>query len=149
MRNLAIFDPTDEFNFLQDRINRIFDESLRFPRRYSESVSTGVWSPTVDVHETDENYELVADLPGMKKQDINIDIRANVLTLSGERKHEDRKENENEVRVERSFGKFVRSFTLPQNVDSENIKASYKDGVLRLTLPKREEARPKQIKIES
>ncbi len=150
MRSLAVFDPAEEFNYIQTQINKLFDEAFRLPtRRYAEMWVGESWGPAVDIYETDDSYILEADLPGMKKEDIHIDVRANVLTLSGERKQEQKVEEDNKIRIERNYGKFVRSFTLPQNVDADHIKASYKDGVLRVILPKTEEARPKQIKIES
>lgn len=149
MRNLAVFDPTDEFNYLREQINRMFNETMRFPSRGTSALNSESWGPSVDIHENPDNYQIEADLPGMKKEDINIDLQGNVLTLSGERKHEAESSAGDDVRVERRYGKFIRSFTLPQNVDPENIKASYNDGVLRLLLPKKEEARPKQIKVES
>lgn len=149
MRNLALFDPTDEFNYLQEQINRMFNESMRLSPGSTSALNADNWGPSVDIHENPESYEIEADLPGMKKEDINIDLQGNVLTLSGERKHESESSAGDEVRIERRYGRFLRSFTLPQNVDPESIKANYQNGVLKLVLPKKEEARPKQIKVES
>jgi len=94
------------------------------------------------------SFVVKADLPGVNKDDIQIDLKDNTLTLKGEKKFENKVSKDNYIRVERSYGTFVRSFTLPQNVDAEKIKATYKDGVLELTLPKKEEAKPKQIKVD-
>lgn len=149
MRYPAIFNHDDDFNFLQEQIKRMFDKSLGFSGSSPNALSEQAWGPVVDICETDENYQLEADLPGMNKDDINIDLQGNVLTLSGERKHEERTSDEGLVRTERRYGKFVRSFTLPQNVDPSGIKANYNNGVLKLVLPKSEESKPKQIKVES
>lgn len=149
MRNLAIFDPREDFNYLQEQINRMFDETMNFPYRSRNVLNTRQWGPSVDIHENADSYQIEADLPGMRKEDISIDLQDNVLTISGERKQESEASGQEDVRVERRYGKFVRSFTLPPNVDPDNIKASYQNGVLKLQLPKREEAKPKQIKVES
>ncbi len=148
-RGLRIFDPWRDFGTLQERINRIFDETMRalYPQE-GEELERGTWIPAVDIHETEDNYVVKADLPGMKKEDIQIDLKDSTLTIRGEKKFEEKVSKDNYIRTERAYGTFVRSFTLPNNVDAEKIKASYKDGVLELTLPKKEEAKPKQIKVE-
>jgi HSP20 family protein len=108
----------------------------------------GSWAPSLDVVETEESYKLRADLPGLKKEDIQIDVKDNTLTIKGEKKLEGRVAKDDYVRVEREYGTFSRSFTLSDNINPENIKANYKDGVVEVTLPKREESKPKQIKVE-
>ena len=113
-----------------------------------EATDEASWSPKVDIYETENSYVLNAELPGLKKKEIKIDLNDNTLTLNGEKKFEDKVEKENYVRVERSYGSFTRSFVLSDNVNAENITASYKDGVLKVTLPKKEEAKPKEIKVE-
>ena len=114
----------------------------------SGSPEAGTWHPAVDVYETEDSYVLKADLPGVSKEDIKIDVNNNALTIKGEKKFEEKTEKENYMRVERSYGSFTRTFTLSEKVDSGNIKAAYKDGVLEVTLPKKEEAKPKEIKVE-
>src|SRR3989337_75350 len=104
--------------------------------------------PAVDIYETNDSFVVSADLPGLNKDEIQIDLKDNTLTLKGEKKFEEKVSKDNYIRVERAYGSFVRSFTLPQNVDPEKIKAEYKEGVLEITIPKKEEAKPKQIKVE-
>jgi HSP20 family protein len=106
-----------------------------------------VWAPSVDVAESEKQYEIVAEVPGLKKEDIKISFENGLLTLSGERKQETGEKERNYHRIERSYGKFERSFRLPEEVDSEAIKANYKNGVLKLEIPKTEKALPKQIAI--
>ncbi len=107
-----------------------------------------VWTPRVDVKETKDAYELLADLPGLDKKDIKISLQDNVLTLQGERREETKEEEENRYYYERQYGAFTRSFRLPEKVDEKNIQAEYKDGVLKITLRKSEEAKAKQIEIK-
>ncbi|HPG39739.1 MAG TPA: Hsp20/alpha crystallin family protein [bacterium] len=107
-----------------------------------------VWNPRIDVKETKDAYEVMADLPGLKKEDIEVSLHENVLTLKGERKQEEKKEGENEYYMERTYGSFYRSFEIPAKVKAEDINATYKDGVLRLTLPKAEEVKPREIQIK-
>lgn len=106
------------------------------------------WRPSVDVFENEGGYVLKADLPGMNKEDIKIDVNDGTLTIKGEKKLEEKNEKDNYVRVERSYGSFTRSFTLTEDVDTENIQAAYKDGVLEITLTKKEEAKPKEIQVQ-
>lgn len=108
----------------------------------------GTWHPSVDISENENAFVLKAELPGVNREDINIDINNKTLTLKGEKKFEEKTEKENYVRVERSYGSFSRTFALSDKVDTENVKASYKDGVLEVTLPKKEEAKPREIKVE-
>jgi HSP20 family protein len=108
----------------------------------------GMWAPAVDLKETDQAYILKADLPGMKKEDITVSVEEDVVTLKGERKHEEKKEEEGYHRVERRYGSFQRSFRIPGGVDTVKVAATYNDGVLELTLPKREEVKPKRIEVK-
>lgn len=149
MVRLMVRDPWRDFGTLQDRVNKMFDQTVRtlYPET-EEELERGTWAPAVDIHETEDSFVVKADLPGVNKDDIQIDLNDNTITFKGERKFENKVSKDNYIRVERSYGTFVRSFTLPQNVDAEKIKAAYKDGVLELTLPKKEEAKPKQIKVE-
>jgi len=145
------WEPFRDLLTLQDRMNRVFDESLRGAPRGNPSEDDwalgGSWAPSVDIYEQDGNIVLKAELPGIDAKDVDIRLEDNVLTLRGERKLDNEVKRENYHRVERSYGSFSRSFTLPTVVDQEKIKADYRDGVLRVTLPKREEAKPKQISI--
>ena len=134
---------------LRERMNRLFEESARgLGRGQEEDWVMGAWAPAVDIYEKGTDVVLKAELPGLDPKDVDIRIENNVLTLKGERKIEDEIKQENYHRVERSYGSFTRSFTLPSTVDTTNVKADYKDGVLRITLPKREEAKPKQIQVD-
>ena len=148
---LAVWDTWQEFDSLQRRITRMFEETMRAlsPVVGGEELARGVCSQAVDIYETGESFVIRADLPGVSKDDIHIAVKDNVLTLRGEKKFEEKVSRDNYIRIERSYGSFVRSFTLPQNVDLDRIKAHYKDGVLEVTIPKKEEAKPKQIKVEA
>jgi HSP20 family protein len=130
-------------------MNRLFDESFRGIGRGTndEDWSLGAWAPAVDIYEQDGNIVLKAELPGVDPKDFDVRVENNILTLRGERKLDEEVTKESYHRVERSYGTFTRSFTLPNVVDTDKIKAEYNDGILRLTLPKREEAKPKQISI--
>ena len=138
---LKVWEPFRSFKPYYGDFERWFDDAPGRPEN-------GTWRPSVDVYETEGSYVLKADLPGMKKEDIKLDVNDGVLTIQGEKKLEEKTENDNYVRMERSYGSFTRSFTLTDNVDTENIQAAYKDGVLEITLSKKEEAKPKEINIE-
>ena len=128
-------------------MNRLF--SSTFSRGDDNELMRGAWSPQVDIFENKDQIVLEAELPGMKPEDVEISIENNVLTLHGERKFEKKDEGDNFHRVERSYGSFTRSFTLPPTVSSENAQAEFENGVLRLTLAKREEAKPRRIEIKA
>lgn len=134
----------NELGGIQQEMNRLFDEF--FGESHQELVE-GTWLPAVDVSETGAEIVVKAELPGMSKDDIELNLQDNVLTVKGEKKQEKKEEKENYHRVERSYGSFSRSFTLPADVDQENVQANFKDGVLMITLPKVEEAKQKKIKI--
>ena len=137
--------PFRELNSLQERMNRLFEDFLG-ERNQLEGSATG-WAPAVDICEDSEKVVLKADLPGIDEKDISLDVDGNRLTLKGERRMEKETQEENYHRVERAYGQFVRAFTLPNTVDVENIKASFKNGVLEVSLPKKEEIKPKHISI--
>jgi HSP20 family protein len=143
------WEPFRDLVSIQDRMNRLFDESFRGINRGAseEDWSLGAWAPAVDIYEKDGNIVLKAELPGVDPKDVDVRVENNVLTLRGERKFDEEVQKDSYHRVERSYGLFTRSFTLPNVVDTEKIKAEYKDGVLRMTLPKKDEAKPKQISI--
>jgi HSP20 family protein len=131
---------------IQGEMNRLFDWA--FGRRGDEGMLESDWAPAVDVFEENDRYHVHVDLPGLKRDDIDVTVQGDVLTVSGEKKRESETKGEDYYRCERYYGKFSRSLTLPTSVDSTKIEAKYKDGVLELSIPKTEQARPKQIKIE-
>jgi len=141
------WEPFRDLLSLQDRMNRMFDESYRGRGASDDWALGGSWAPAVDIYEHEGNIVLTAELPGVDPQDVDIRVENNVLTLRGERKWSQDVQRESYHRVERAYGGFTRSFTLPNVVDTEKIKADFKDGMLKLVLPKREEAKPKQISI--
>jgi HSP20 family protein len=145
--NVVKYDPFRDLRSLQDEMNRLF--SGTFSRGSQDEVLRGAWSPSVDIFENKNEIVLEAELPGMTADDVNISIENNVLTLHGERRFEKKDESDNFHRVERSYGSFTRSFTLPPTVSSENANAEFQNGVLRLTLAKREEAKPHRIEIKA
>ena len=140
------WDPFRGVGTLPDRMNRLFDDAGR-GWRSDEPAATTSWSPSVDIFETEGEIVVKAELPGMDRKDITLHLESNVLTLRGERKFEKETKDENYHRIERSYGNFSRSFSIPATVDEEKIRADYKDGVLKIILPKKEQAKPKQIKI--
>src|SRR5262245_19004346 len=147
---LVRWDPFRDLFSLQERMNKLFDESYRgISRTGSEDdwALGGSWAPVVDIYEQGGDIVLKAELPGVDPKDTDIRVENNTLTLRGERKLDNEIKRESYHRVERAYGTFSRSFTLPSVVDTEKIKAEYKDGVLRVILPKREEAKPKQITV--
>jgi len=131
---------------LRDEMDRLFDDFFGMTPARTERGA--VWSPVVNVRENDNNFYIEAELPGMKKEDIDLEIEQNSLCIKGERKFEKNEEGENYHFVERSYGSFYRSFSLPSNVDAESISAEYKDGVLQVTVPKKEEVKPKKVAIK-
>jgi len=134
------WEPFRDLVSIQDRMNTIFDDAFRGVARTSgreEEWSLGNWAPAVDIFEQDGNIVLKAELPGVDPKDVDVRVENNVLTVRGERKLDNEVQKENYHRVERAYGSFSRSFTLPTVVDTEKIKADYRDGVLRVTVPKR------------
>jgi len=145
MTVLTRWDPFREFNTLQDRMNRLFHDSYTEGRE--ESLATTTFAPPVDVYEDEHNVTLKIEVPGIEEKDIDVRIENNVLTVHGERKFEKEEKEENYRRVERQYGSFTRSFTLPNTVDAEKVSANYDKGVLKINLAKKAEAKPKQIKV--
>ena len=141
--------PFHNIGTIQERMNRIFDDALSGQRGASDEDwgLGGSWAPAVDIFEHEGSIVLKAELPGVDPKDVDIRVENNVLSLRGERKFDSEVKREDFHRVERAYGSFSRSFTLPNVVDTEKIKADYKDGVLQVTLPQKEEAKPKQISI--
>ncbi|HYG11713.1 MAG TPA: Hsp20/alpha crystallin family protein [Pyrinomonadaceae bacterium] len=144
--SITRYDPFRDLRMLQDEVNRLFSSNLS--RSFGdEGIARGAWAPTVDIYENKDQIVLEAELPGMNREDFELSIENNVLTLRGERRFEKRDESDNYHRVERSYGSFTRSFTLPQTVSPENVAAEYKNGVLRVVLQKREEVKARRIEI--
>lgn len=148
------WDPISEMALLSENINKIFnrffDEGFLTPRKsiFRDEFFKGVWSPDVDIYENKDSIVVKADLPGVDKDKIHVEVKDNILTIRGERKEEKESKDQNVYRVERRFGEFYRSFTLPEKVDASKIKAKYKDGILEVTLPKPEESKGKEVKVE-
>jgi len=138
------WDPFQNLSSLQEQVNRLFETS--FPRRSDNSALTA-WAPAVDIFETENELVLKADLPDVNEKDLDIRVENNMLTIRGERKFEQEVKEENYLRIERTYGSFSRSFSLPNTVNTEGIKAEYKNGVLTVQLPKRAESKPKQVKV--
>ena len=135
---------------LQDEVNRLFETV--FPGSMgegTEETTSTVWAPRMDLMEADDSYHMQVDLPGISKSDVSITVDENRLIIRGERTHETRDEDENMVRMERSFGTFYRSVRLPKSVDEDKIKATFRNGVLSVDIPKLETSKPKTVKITS
>jgi len=141
---LSRFEPFRGVSSLQDQINRLFNETVD---RSSGEANLTTWAPPVDIYETEHELVVKADLPDVKPEDLDIRVENNILSIRGQRKFEKKINEDNYLRVERAYGSFSRSFSLANTVNTEAIKADYKDGVLTLSVPKREEAKPKQIKV--
>ena len=141
------WDPFRNVAALQDRINRIFDESFSRTDDLDDDISMSAWKPLVDIYETDEAIILKAELPGIKKEDVSVEVKDNVLTLKGVRTEEKEIKEKNYYRKERAFGTFSRSFNLQHRIQPDKIKARFKDGVLKIEIPKPEEEKPKQITV--
>src|SRR2546426_8335021 len=146
MTMLTRWDPFREFVTLQDRMNRLFREPFG-PEGREESLSTTTFAPPVDVYEDEHNVTLKIEVPGIDEKDIDVRIENNTLTVHGERKFEKEEKEENYRRVERQYGGFTRSFTLPNTVDPDQVHATYDKGVLKISMAKKAEAKPKQIKV--
>jgi HSP20 family protein len=147
MMDLIRWNPWNELVSLRERMNRVFDDSLFRSDRREDSFAMGTWSPAVDMFEKDDTVVIKAELPGLDKKDVSLDLQNGVLTLKGERKYENEVKEENYYRREMSCGKFIRSFTLPADVDADKIKAEFQNGLLTVEVPKPEEHNPKQIKV--
>lgn len=145
--NLVKWNPLWEMGALHDRINRLFDDTFFPAASLSHELSLGSWKPVVDIYENEDAIVIKAELPGIDKKDIKVDLKDRVLTLEGERSRENEVKKEDYYRKERAFGRFQRSFTLSAEIDPEKIKAEFKDGVLKVEIPKPEEKKPKKIAV--
>ena len=144
---LVRWDPFRELEDMSERLNRVFSRpSLRNSGK--ENLTVADWMPTVDISETEGEYLIKAELPEVRKEDVKVTVENGVLTLQGERRQEKDEKGKRFHRVERSYGSFVRSFSLPESVDENAVKAEYKEGVLNLHLPKSEKVKPKAIDVK-
>jgi|SRR5580704_16710470 HSP20 family protein len=139
------WDPFRDVLSLQNRLNSLFQE---YNRGEGDALTTAAFVPPVDVYEDEHQIVLKLEVPGMKESDLDVQLENNVLTVKGERKFETEEKEENFHRIERRYGSFYRSFTIPSTVNPDSVKASYEAGVLKVELEKRAEAKPKQIKVE-
>ena len=141
------YDPFRDLRNLQEEVNRLFTGNAG--RTFDdEGIARGSWSPSVDIYENKEQIVLEAELPGMNREDFDLTVENNVITLRGERRFEKKEDTDNYHRVERAYGSFTRSFTLPNTVSGEGASADYRNGVLRVTLPKREETKARRIEVK-
>ena len=141
------YDPFRDLRSLQDEVNRLFTGNVG--RTFDdEGIARGSWHPSCDIYENKEQIVLEAELPGMNREDFDLSIENNVVTLRGERRFEKRDDTDNYHRVERAYGSFTRSFTLPNSVTAEGASADYRNGVLRVTIPKREETKARRIEVK-
>jgi HSP20 family protein len=147
MMNLVRWNPWREMTGMHNQLNHMFDSPFFRAHRSDEDVSFGLWNPAADLYEKDDRFVIKAELAGVDKDNIAIDLKDGVLTLSGERSEDNEIEEDNYYRRERTYGKFRRAFSLPADVDSDKIKAEFKDGVLQIEVPKPEERKPKQITV--
>ena len=146
---LARWNPNRDMMSVRDEMSRVLNEVLARGASDESAWVSGAWTPPVDIYETDEALVMKAELPGFSKDDISIELKENTLVIKGERKHEDEVKEGNYHRMERSYGAFQRAFMLPMTVDQEKVKASYKDGILELRLPKVQAAQPKRIAVSA
>ena len=145
MNSISRWDPFREMTRFQDEVGRLFNGSFFRPRTDNSALT--VWAPAVDIFETGDELVVKADLPDVNEKDLDVRVENSTLTIRGERKFEQEVSEDNYLRVERSYGSFTRSFALPNTVNTEAIKADYRDGVLTIRMPKREESKPKQVKV--
>ena len=146
--NIVRWNPFSEMSLLQNQMNRLFDTALHgWTSESNGTTGTTSWIPAADIYESDSELVVNLDLPGVDPKMVDLRVENNVLTIRGERQFEEKQNKENYHRVERSYGAFARSFTLSTSVDPEKIRANYKAGVLSITLPKAEAAKPKRIQI--
>ena len=146
---IARWNPYRDMMTVRDEMNRVFNEFFGRGGQDEGAWYAGAWSPPVDIYETDEALIMKAELPGFSKDDISIELKENTLIMRGERRRQDEVKEGNYHRMERVYGAFQRSFLLPTTVDQEKVKASYKDGILELRLPKVQAAQPKRIAVSA
>jgi HSP20 family protein len=145
MNTITRWDQSRGLTSLQDQVNRLFEDN--FTRDRSGHADLATWAPPVDIYETENELVVKVDLPDLQDKDIDVRVENNTLTIRGERKFDKDVDEENYLRIERAYGSFMRSFSLPNTVSAENIRAEYRNGVLTLHMAKLEESKPKQIKV--
>lgn len=145
--SLVRWNPLQEFNSIQQQMNRVIDNVFGSSLFHHTDQQLLPWEPVVDIREDEDAFYVYAEIPGVKKEDVKITMNNTLLSIRGEKKHEIEKSESNYHRIERSFGSFERTFTLPLTVKTDRIMAAFTDGVLRVELPKTEEAKPKEIQI--
>jgi HSP20 family protein len=145
MNTITRWEPSRGGTSLQDQVNRLFEDTLTRGRSGQADLAT--WAPAVDIYETESELVVKADLPDLQEKDIDVRVENNTLTIRGERKFEKEVNEDNYLRVERAYGSFMRSFSLPNTVKTEGIRAEYHNGALTVRMPKREESKAKQVKI--
>jgi HSP20 family protein len=143
--SITRWDPFQNLATLQDQVNRLFETP--FAGRRGENSNLTAWAPAVDIYETENELVIKADLPDINEKDLDVRVENNMLTIRGERKFEQKVNEDNYLRIERTYGSFSRSFSLPTTVNTESIQAEYKNGVLTVQLPKRAESKPRQVKV--
>lgn len=149
MNTLTRWNPFKEMEELENRLSSFFGRAAsRRQNGEQETMTVAEWSPLVDIVEDDKEYLITAELPGVKKEDVKVTVENGVLTISGERKFEKEEKGKKYHRVERAYGNFVRSFTLPDDADANKVNAEFKDGVLKVRVTKSESAKPKQIEVK-
>ena len=142
------WDPVRDLSSIQEKMNQLFEDTFSRTRGRDEALGKGMWTPAVDIFETEEAVVVKAEIPGVERDQISVEIKDGILTLHGERKFEKEVKEENYHRIERAYGSFHRSFSLPSSVEQDKISAKFNQGVLEVTLPKKERAKPKQIKVD-
>jgi len=145
--SIGRYDPFRDLRTLQQEVNRLFTGNVAQGFE-GEGIARGSWSPSVDIYENKDQIVVEAELPGMNRDDFDLSIENNIITLRGERRFEKDEETDNYHRVERAYGSFTRSFTMPNTVSAEGATADYRNGVLRVTLPKREDTRARRIEVK-
>ncbi len=145
--NLVKWDPVKELEEVSNRLNRLFGRSQAKTESVSDILPLNDWTPSTDISETDTAYLIKAEIPGVSKEDVKVSLQDGMLTIKGERRHETEENDKKFHRVERSYGRFVRSFRMPDDVDESAVKAEFKDGMLNVTLTKSGKAKPKSIEI--
>ncbi|MGE0642154.1 MAG: Hsp20/alpha crystallin family protein [Nitrospira sp.] len=145
---LVRWDPFRELEEVSDRLNRMFARPATRAANGKETMIVADWTPSVDISETEGEYQIKAEIPDVKKEDVKVTLEDGVLTIQGERKHEKEEKGKKYHRIERSYGSFVRTFSLPDVIDEDKVRAEFKEGVLNLSLPKSEKAKPKAIDVK-
>ena len=144
--NIVRWYPFRDLVTLRERMNRVFEEAFTSSGEEKDLIAS-TWNPSVDIYEAENELVLTAEVPGVDEKDVEIKIEDNTLTIQGDRKFEKETKEENYHRIERSYGSFFRSFTLPRNIDQDKIKAERENGILKISLPKKPELKPKKVKI--